>query len=587
MPTFNGNTIDGDFLYVVVNSTQNQATNTSTISWSLYWAFRSPAPTDRDLDNATLSIGGVQVYNVPNPYNYAANFTVRNILLGSGSRNYTHGADGNLTVTISATCKPWQNPASTISASYVLPRIQKIPGAPGTPTASSIDNVSGRVFVSWAAPVDDGGSPVNGYKIYRVSDNALLATIAGTETTVLLDLTVGTTVAFYVKSFNDAGDSVASPNSNSVLVDGNPTAAPTFSSLTNAGTTASGNLIATWTAPAASPTAITKYSIELSTDDLTWTLSKTVDAPTLSTTLTELSSGVPIPPNTSIYARLRARNAFSDRNFTTENPQWSSPSEDRSATSSGPPSAPQNFQSFTTDSDSTPITNSLRLTWSAPSSTGNPDGIQSYTVNWTSADGGGTQTVNGATTTVTIPSLVPATTYSFSITAKNSLTTGGTGPAATTTGVPSSSPGWIISEIDREFIVGTFYGAFVVRVQDDDISYFKSSGTLPLGLYFINYNEVNIEEGFLYGTPTTQGKYSFTLSSTSSGGSQQDLPFTVYVRPAVKRRTPAGQLLVAGTFKRFDGAAWIDVGTTDVSGSPIGLKRFDGTSWVLTALPGV
>jgi hypothetical protein len=587
MPTFNGNTIDNDFLYVVVSSTQNQALNRSTISWSLYWAFRSPAPTDRDLDNASLSISrltsadsAVVVYSSANPYNYVGNFTVRNLLLRSGSTVRTHDADGNLTVSISGTCTPWQNPASKISGSYVLPRIPKVPGQPGRPTADTLSSIAGRVSLSWSEPDDDGGATIDGYNIYTASSGSLLATTSGTGTTTNLSLTVGTTLAFYVKAFNSVGESEQSLSSGSITVDGNPTAAPTLSSLTNAGTTTSGDLIATWTAPAASPTAITKYSIEVSTNNSTWTLSKTVNAPTLSTTLTELSSEVPIPANTLIYARVRARNAFSDRNFTTANPQWSSASNSRNATSSGPPGAPTGLSAQNTSDLGTVPANAIKLTWIAPVLTGNPAGITGYNVYWYKDSEPETvfsASVGNVLTYTTPANLSPEpASYDFYVVAKNSLSSGQQGWSVNSEKIENkvaiTPGGWEDNSLNPTMRVGVVYSDQIEF--EGSYTEHEVTGTTPPGLSFSGPVDNVLT---LSGTPTAQGTYTFTVTVTVAGPEDVVQEFTLDVLPGGYRKSASSQVPIT-ILKRFDGTSWIDVAS---------IKKWNGSAFVNTGIPSL
>ena len=575
-------------LYLVVNqSSQNATNNTSTCSWALYiikdrswngfYAWNSESYKFQ-VDGSTIASNSGNL--VSSPWTGTSSWT-----LGSGSFTVTHNADGNKTISLYAdfvrTATSWHPGTMTVSGSLALTRIPKVPGAPGTPTATASSSVEGRVSLSWSAPSDNGGSTITGYKIYRASNNALLATTSGTGTSTNLSLTVGDNLAFYVRAVNAIGEGPKSSNSGSVLVNGNPTTPPTLSSLTNAGTTAAGTLIATWTASPAVPTAITGYTIELSSDNTNWLTWTDVSAATLSTTLTSIT------PNSIRYVRVRARNAFSDANSS-----FSAPSATLSATSSGPPSAPVGPPSSpgSPTASVTGIYNSVLLEWGQPLSTGNPSGISSYTVSWTSTSGNGTQTVSGATTSLLVENLVPGTLYNFSITAKNSLTSGGDGPSATVSATPLPDPSWEDSVISTDLILGQAYSQEVIRTQGGTILY-SSSGTLPPGITFVKDTpssgpNAGKQIGLLSGIPTTQGKYTFTLLSELSGvpGSTISLEFTVYVKPSSRRRESTSYTQTT-IFKRFDGTQWVDVGTTDVGGSPIGLRKFDGTSWVQTTLP--
>ena len=147
---------------------------------------------------------------------------------------------------------------SQVSSSYsneVSARVAVVPGAPTALTA-----VTGTgIHLTWTAPVDNGGSPVLGYMVYRgTSAGGETATPIGTPgTTVYDDLTaaVGTRYYYVVKANNAIGDSAASNEALARM----PTVPGAPISL-NA--TASGNHThLSWTAPDNGGAAISRYDI--------------------------------------------------------------------------------------------------------------------------------------------------------------------------------------------------------------------------------------------------------------------------------------------------------------------------------------
>ncbi|MDP3972474.1 MAG: fibronectin type III domain-containing protein [Candidatus Nanopelagicales bacterium] len=101
-----------------------------------------------------------------------------------------------------------------------------VPAAAGVPVGVPGD---GQVQLSWAAPEDDGGSPITGYKLRHqpATGGAWTETTnPASTTTTITGLTNGTTYVFQVAAINSAGQSPWSPSSTPVTPAGSP-AAPT------------------------------------------------------------------------------------------------------------------------------------------------------------------------------------------------------------------------------------------------------------------------------------------------------------------------------------------------------------------------
>ncbi|MEN6317089.1 MAG: S-layer homology domain-containing protein [Clostridiaceae bacterium] len=104
------------------------------------------------------------------------------------------------------------NPGGESAYSNEISAMPKtVPGAPTNVTAAAGD---GEAAVSFAAPADDGGSPITGYVVTSNPDNI---TAVGTGTTITVTgLTNGTTYTFTVKAANEAGNGPESAASNAV-----------------------------------------------------------------------------------------------------------------------------------------------------------------------------------------------------------------------------------------------------------------------------------------------------------------------------------------------------------------------------------
>jgi hypothetical protein len=100
--------------------------------------------------------------------------------------------------------------------------------APGSPISVAAAPGNGTASVTWAAPEDDGGSPITGYSVTSDPDGAMCTTAGETSCTVG-NLTNGTTYTFTVRASNANGTGAASDASSPVTPSMSPT--PTLSAL--------------------------------------------------------------------------------------------------------------------------------------------------------------------------------------------------------------------------------------------------------------------------------------------------------------------------------------------------------------------
>lgn len=260
MTRYIGNVIDNNYVFLDITYTQDVATNTTTISWVVGWAFRSPV-SDRQLDNGDVHIDGSPRWDVPGRvYNFASNFTPRDMVIASGSYPVVHSATGYKTVTLSASITPFQRVASSLSTSLTLPRIPKTPSSPsaltpGTPGATSVP-------LSWSAPTDDGGASISSYTVQYATDAAFTAGVGtqsftGTSGTVT-GLAPGQTYHFRVRAVNARGNGAWSLSTSAAVL----LPAPTFTSWQQ---NTAGELVGTWTPPSPA-TGLTGYRLQLAHD---------------------------------------------------------------------------------------------------------------------------------------------------------------------------------------------------------------------------------------------------------------------------------------------------------------------------------
>lgn len=97
--------------------------NYSTINWQTYWYFQG---NDRQLDSGNTVINGGLVWsNGGRIYNYAGNFSTRNLLMAQGSATIYHNGDGQKVFNINNTTLGFENERSSGSVNFQLPTINR------------------------------------------------------------------------------------------------------------------------------------------------------------------------------------------------------------------------------------------------------------------------------------------------------------------------------------------------------------------------------------------------------------------------------------------------------------------------------
>ncbi len=95
-----------------------------------------------------------------------------------------------------------------------------VPSAPQNLTIA-LDGMT--VKLSWQAPEDNGGSTINGYRVYRSADNGSEAYLASSSSTGMTDsnVTNGTTYQYRVTAINSVGEGLTSSRANASLPSSN------------------------------------------------------------------------------------------------------------------------------------------------------------------------------------------------------------------------------------------------------------------------------------------------------------------------------------------------------------------------------
>ena len=294
----------------------------------------------------------------------------------------------------------------------------------GAPTAQAGDRA---VTVSWTAPAANGCA-ISDYVVQVTTDNGttysnFIHSPSDATTQTVNMLTNGTSYRFRVAAANCAG--TATYSSLSAAVVPNPVPSQT-AGLTVSTNGQSNQLVLNWTAPNNNGSAITDYLIQYSTDGgQTWqTFSDGVSSST-SATLTGLTNGANYSFKVSAISAIGTGLASTS--------SASVPVVALPGAIASPPTA-------------TATPGQIVLNWSAPASTGGA-AITDYTIEY-STDGGATwQTYadgTSASTTATLTGLTSGASYTFKISATNSLGSG-TASTVSTAAVaqPATAPGAI------------------------------------------------------------------------------------------------------------------------------------------------
>lgn len=301
------------------------------------------------------------------------------------SRERDSATIGNLsngvayTFTVRAT-----NAVGTSAASTASPAVTPatVPSAPAGVIATRADK---SAVVTWTPAVDNGAA-ITGYTV-TASPGGATVVLTGTKTTTTFkDLINGLTYSFTVTATNAVGTSLPSPASATVTPAAVP--APPVGVIAARGDKSA---VVTWTPAADNGSPVTAYTITASPGGATMSV-----AGTMSTAkVIGLANGTPYT------FTVKAINALG-----------SSPASPASAAV-----IPATVPGTPTEVNATRGPRSAVVSWRAPADNGSP--ITGYTV--TINPGGTTATVAGTRTRTTIKGLSNGTSYTFTVSATNTV----------------------------------------------------------------------------------------------------------------------------------------------------------------------
>lgn len=286
------------------------------------------------------------------------------------------------------------------------------PTVPQPPTNLAATSASqSQINLSWNAPSDNGGSAITGYQIERSTDAGstwnVLVSNTGSGSTAYSDtgLTANTSYAYRVSAINSVGTSSQSNVSSATT--GVASTVPQSPTGLGATATSSSQINLSWSAPADNGgSQITGYQIERSQDNgNTWS---DVVSNTGSVSTTYSDTG--LSPSTTYTYRVSAINSVGT----------SSPSNTASATTDIQTSVPQPPTGLTATSVSS---STINLSWNAPGNDGGSP-ITGYKIE-RSTNGGSWSVIvsntGGQSTTYSNSGLLPLMTYSYRVSAINSV----------------------------------------------------------------------------------------------------------------------------------------------------------------------
>ena len=498
-----GSSVNNNYFFIDWSSSDEPGNNRTYISWAAYFHYTS---SDAQLDNGSANLNGTRWANSGRVYNYAANFTTRDLLLASGAFYVDHNSVGEATLSVSGGVTVVGGVRSEGSASWSLTNYNRSPGTPAAPTlsrnaagttlnitsavpsspititdyqwASSTtsgttgfggwndfgtgatlsgstsvlkttnywiitragnadgyggsstatyssgftsapqnltctpsSSVSGRISLAWTGPSTTNGG-VTGYRIYRkLSTDASFpstptATTTGTGTSYVDDgLSRGVLYDYRIAARNAASDAASGESDfsntvSSVMAPGVPTA-PTLDSVV-ASTDTFGKVTLSWTKPTNTAGGIVDYYL--------YADGVVVASVTGENTLTGNITG--LNQRQTYSFTVRARNQFAIDNGLTGDA-----SNAISRKSPGPPSAPLNL---TSEAPFFPP-GTIDLDWDAPVDVGTEGGtITGYSI-YLAGQSTPIKTTFGTDTFTTIDDLIPATSYTFTVRARNEI----------------------------------------------------------------------------------------------------------------------------------------------------------------------
>ncbi len=293
-----------------------------------------------------------------------------------------------------------------------------LPAAPAGLGASTVDGGSGQVNLTWAAPVDNGGSEITDYVIESSTDGEAWAIVDDGVSTaparIVAGLTNGIAYSFRVAAVNAVG---AGPwSSPAEAVPEGPAARPpdVTAAVAPATGVGSGEVHLTWTAPVdTGGLMLAGYKVAWSADGVSWTTADHWDPADTSYTVSGLTNG------RSYRLQVAAVTGFGPG-------AWSTPVQ---ATPAWRPAAPPTSLTAAVAPARGVGSGQVKLTWTAPPANGSA--LRDYRIE-RSTDGTTWTRINDGVSpakAATVRGLANGTMYRFRVAAVNAV---GSGPWSTT-----------------------------------------------------------------------------------------------------------------------------------------------------------
>lgn len=276
--------------------------------------------------------------------------------------------------------------------------VQGVPTAPTSVVGTASSSVSGRINVSWTAPSDTNGGITN-YYVYR--DDTYVGQTGNATTSYADDgLVRGTSYTYKVRAYNAIGYGAQSSASTATQAPGVPYA-PVLDTAV-ASTDTFGKVTLDWTKPTTPVGTISDYYL----------YADGVVVASVSGEDTTVGAITGLNPRQTYSFTVRARNAFAVSNGLT--------GETSNAISRKAPGAPTAPTSLVSEAPFSPP-GTIDLDWIAPTDVGTEGGtITGYNIYLAGSSTPVLSTV-GTGTSVTIEDLIPATTYTFNVRARNEI----------------------------------------------------------------------------------------------------------------------------------------------------------------------
>src|SRR2546426_734387 len=443
--------------------------------------------------------------------------------------------------------------------------------APSSPTGLAATAVSSsQISLSWSVPADNGGSPLTGYKVERSTDGGTTWTIlvanTGSAATAYSDtgLTHTTTYTYRVSAINSVGTSSTSSTAPATTL----AVAPSTPTGLTATTVSASQISLSWSAPADNGgSAISVYNFEWST--------------AAATAFSTLSPNDALPISAYSDTGLTHATTYTYRVSAINSVGTSSPSSTASATTLAvAPSTPTGLTATTVSSSQ------ISLSWTAPNNGGSAitgDKIERST------DGGTTWSTLVANTGSSAAGysdtgLVHTTTYTYRVSAINSVGTSSTSSmaSATTLAAAPSSPTGVTattvssSQVNLSWTApsdnggSAITGYMIERSADGGSTWSKLVANT--GITGTTYSDIGLAHGATY-TYRVSAINSIGTGSPSSTASATTLAVTASPLNGLSATT------VSSSQINLSWAPPSDNGGSAITGYKIERSGDGGTSW--------